>query len=473
MLGDPDLMELFGIDAWKVKKAVEEENNIRLDRYDRTMYKELLGASPELARVHSARPAPWPALIRDIWAAYYKADPELAPVERVSLAARANRPLVERVLEDAATREARAVTMLDELSSTVATIATGEQLIRELQERRDLRRAVEAAVEAANAAEADPEAAEALAAEAEQAFQAAARDLRQAVRRAVQDGRDKADEMIRILAGWGLEPADLRTVPLGERVKLAQRLAGSKMKRVAALVGRMRNLFRAVRQEKLKKERDEVHGITLGADLGRVLPAELAALRDPLRRLDFYRRFSERRLLEYELRIKEKMGKGPMVVLVDCSGSMSGRNIDWAAAVSLVLVDAATRQKRRAAVVHFNTKIVQEVEFAPGERNAEKFAQVASVGADGGTSYEPPFARAVELIEESEYREADIVMITDGECRAEAGTLEALRRVKDRRGTRIFAVMTGSRYRPEWADAAFAVEELTDEVAADLFQSLA
>lgn len=467
-----NLAELLGVLPHQFMKT----NNIEQDRYDARLYRDLLEASPELGNLAGQGPATWPALLQDIWAGFYKAGPELVPEEQVETAHRTNRPFVERFLEDQTTAEARLTTVLDELSAGLATLATGRKLLEEIKERPELKQALEQAEEALQTGEdGNEEMAAGFIAQAQQALQQAAREVRRAVRVAAEAGQEKAQELQQALAGWGLEPGDLQRVPLGERLKLAERLTGPRLKRLADLVGRFRNLARARQKEKLKKERDEIHGITIGADLGRVLPAELAMLKNPLRRMDFYRRYTEKQLLQYELRAKEKLGRGPVICLIDASGSMAGAPMDWAIAVALGLLDTATRQRRRTAVIFFDTRVLAEYEFAPGERDIEKIIAIATTGTAGGTDYEPALERARKLILESKYEKADIVMVTDGICRVSENFLEDFLLNKKLYNFRTWSVLIGYGSAEElkrWSDQVWSVRQPTDEVAGEVFEQV-
>jgi hypothetical protein len=72
-----------------------------------------------------------------------------------------------------------------------------------------------------------------------------------------------------------------------------QRLQGSsRLKRIAELAGRLERIAANKARSKVKPGVGEVHGIGLGglADLARLLPSELVALRRPARRLGRARR---------------------------------------------------------------------------------------------------------------------------------------------------------------------------------------
>lgn len=467
--------DLFGVSPALLARAVWQ-NNIDQDKYDCRLYGDLRAASTELRSLEAQGMATFPALLQDIWAIFYKANPELVPEGRVDAAHRINRPYVERMLEDKTVQEARLTTMLDELSAALATLEAGKRLLEEINQRPELKSAMNRLDFGSEAGEELSEelAAEALQ-EAQQMLQEAAREVRRAVRAATEAGRDKAQELQAALAGWGLEPGDLQRVPLEQRLELAQRLLRPQFKKLADLVGRFRNLARARQKEKLKKERDELHGITVGADIARVLPAELAMLRHPLRRLDFHRRYTEKQLLQYELRTREPQGRGPIVCLVDASGSMSGDPMAWAVAVALGLVDTAARQRRRAAVILFDTRVLAEYEFAPGERDVEKVVGIATTGTAGGTDYVPALQRAVELIGTDAYDKADVVMITDGVCQVPGEYLGKFLKAKEHFKFRVWSVLVGSDPYGElkrFSDRVWAVRRLTDETAGEIFEEV-
>ncbi len=105
---------------------------------------------------------------------------------------------------------------------------------------------------------------------------------------------------------------------------MAQQLMQPPLRKVADLIGRMRGLARARQGGALRHLRDELYRITQGNDLSRVLPVELASLKDPLRSLDFGRRFLEGQLAQYDVKPLQREGRGPVLCAIDCSGSMQG-----------------------------------------------------------------------------------------------------------------------------------------------------
>jgi uncharacterized protein with von Willebrand factor type A (vWA) domain len=469
------------------RRIQSSQDNIRQDALDKAIFSDLVEDSGELRSLNGSNPEPWPSLLNDLWATYYKANPELVPEDQVSTAAQVNREFVKRIHEDPTTEQTRVSTVLDELAAGVATMAAGQALVKEVEEREDLRKAMREAQAAQkweqraaneqepNMAAAHRHSAKQCADRAKELLQGAAQDMRRAVRLAMQAGQKQAEDIQDALGGWGMEQGELVTMPLGERLQLAKKLTTWQMRKIADLIGRFRNLARSRQKQKVRRSRDEIHSITLGSDLGHVLPQELALLRHPVLKKDFMRRFVEGALMQYELEANEPKGRGPIIALIDVSGSMGGDRLEWAIATALALVDTAARQKRKAAVVFFNTRIVKEVHFEPNEHSMEKFLEVAQMGTSGGTSYEPAIMRGLELIQQVGYREGDIMLLTDGECGVTEERKALFLAEQKRLGFRVWGILTGHDYDMYGTLTAIStrfwpVTALTDELAGDIFE---
>lgn len=493
MLWNQSLNSYLDASPELLKALAAKDHNLDLDSYDRRAYDELLEAAPAMKKLAAARDKEevvknkdgnerpvvkeskaWRSLLRDVWGEFFKSDTDLLQQEQVDPSYRANRHYLEKMNEDPTTAQARLTTRMDELASGLAAMEAGQTLLSEIKERPELQKAMEAAEAAQEAAEnGDAGLMEESIQKAGYALYEGAQALRRAARAAMEAGQEKAEQLDDALRGWGLEPGDLTRVPLEERLKLAERLMVPKLKMLADLVGRFRNLARARQKHKVEKGRDEIHGITLGRDIGRLLPAELAALTDPTRELDFYRRYNDGSLLQYQLKSKEKLGRGPMVVLVDISGSMSGQPLDWAIAVALGMVDTAYRQKRAAAVAFFDTEIKQTFEFSPGEKNIDKLLEMAGIGAAGGTDYMPALQLAIEKIQSQAYQRADVVMVTDGICRLPDDFIHDFLVDKKTLDFKVWSVLIGHDPGGElkrWSDQVWPVSRLTEDAAGEVFE---
>lgn len=139
-----------------------------------------------------------------------------------------------------------------------------------------------------------------------------------------------------------------------ELAKVFKRVRGNKsLKRICELAGRYRRLAQAQQRKKVLHGRDDVVGVVMDGDIGRLLPHELAQIGDEDLELDVMRRIVERQAMCRDFRGVESKARGPIVILVDESGSMSGEPLFTAKAVALALGWVARSQNRWCCYVGF------------------------------------------------------------------------------------------------------------------------
>lgn len=245
-------------------------------------------------------------------------------------------------------------------------------------------------------------------------------DLRNTLRDALTAGHaaaDEAEETSSAFCGWGNQPGTPDTTTADVKAALAKRIrANYKLQRLAKIAGRMRRLASQKQKSKVTPHRSEISDIECGNDFARLLPSEMVKLADPMMRIDFMRSYQERSLLQYKLIGREKQGRGPVIICIDNSGSMSGNPEIWAKGIALALIQIAARQKRSARVIHFDSFVRQVDDWPRGKIDPVKLMESMLPFYSGGTEFEQPLRRALEAIKEDEYKKADIIFITDGEC---------------------------------------------------------
>jgi len=132
-------------------------------------------------------------------------------------------------------------------------------------------------------------------------------------------------------------------------------------------------------------------------------------------------------------------------VLLDESSSMreAGKDI-WSKAVALALMATATKQKRAWHLVAFNGGITREVEISAGKATSNDISRALDHGCSGGTDFNAPVLRAIDIIRTSPtMKQADVVMITDGEDSVTPDTIEAANNLTRAEGVSWFAVGVG------------------------------
>jgi Mg-chelatase subunit ChlD len=249
---------------------------------------------------------------------------------------------------------------------------------------------------------------------------------------------------------------------------LAARLKGDeRLRRIAALAGRFKRIAAAKRRQRVRHGADEVTDVEQGADLGRALPVELAKLTQRLLRLDFLRALLERRSFQYRLEGTASLGKGPLVVLLDKSGSMDGPRDVWATAVALALLDQAQRERRTFALLGFDARVKFEAVVKPAEALPEDGLFVSCAG---GTEIAAAVDRGLEIIRTHPgvLRKADLVLVTDGG--SDASAAGALRESAATLGVTILGLGIGveREWLVPWCDEVHSVTDLStvDEASA-------
>lgn len=296
--------------------------------------------------------------------------------------------------------------------------------------------------------------------------------IRQAMRRGCEEAQRDIDGAEQAMSsfGWGSEAGEMgRGGDSDTKRELFKRVRDSKkLQALAELAGRMKRLAAQKQRSKTDHARDEVSDIKQGDDLARLLPSELAKLTNPLTRKLFHKAWIEKALLCYELRGTEPQKKGPIVVCVDNSGSMSGDRELWSKAVALALLDIARRQKRSFALIHFDTRIGYVLE-APKDKTTswEKILEAMEYFSGGGTDFSPPLQHALRVLERDEFNKADVIMVTDG-CASDSFAKQYRQRAKDKEATTYGILIGGygASALSSFCDHTMTIDDLENDGAA-------
>ncbi len=173
--------------------------------------------------------------------------------------------------------------------------------------------------------------------------------------------------------------------------------------------------------------KNEVHGTHRSNDLMRMLPSELVNLEDETLEVLFYARLLEHNLLTYELQgvtyingeeqQTSQKRTGPVVACLDTSGSMAGAPLLKAKASLLAIANILKQEQRSLHVLLFGSN-GELKEFSMNEvNNSSGLLSFLQQSFGGGTDFETPLKRALEIIKNDEdFIKADILMISDGDC---------------------------------------------------------
>ena len=367
--------------------------------------------------------------------------------------------LLENVKGDPDLSAVATAQLIEAVAPLLPAILGGDEPSNEPQSRREARRA---ARKAANEPSADQE-----------------------LRAILGEACNKASESAAAIRSGlgGLAPGLDETPPAHEqdsaaRLRLAERLRDDEdLKRAMLLAGRLRRVSCSARKERDPNGCDELVGLTQGADLPRVLPTELALMRNPATRMLQLSKLAERKLQQYRLVGKTPQGRGPVVVLLDESGSMelNDRHV-WSTAAALACLGHAARECRACTIIGFNGSVrsilrldSEGVAWMHDRKDlatkaivkggcAELAMRVATSSPDGGTNFEAPVRCALDIEDGVTREKADLVLITDGQAKLPDQIIERLNESK-KGGLRVFGLTVGG------GSLGVAVNEICDHVA--------
>ena len=249
------------------------------------------------------------------------------------------------------------------------------------------------------------------------------RKLRRLVRAAQERTEEDVEAAEALGCGGGYSPTGVnagQAMDLADAVKLRKRLRSNpRLQRIAKIVGRNMRMAGGKRETRFRHGPDDVVDVECGGNLDRILPSELIALCTPGLQFDALLRYTQKRMLQTRREGVEKADKGPMVVLVDESGSMQGREDEWSKALALGIMSIAKKEKREFACGTFS----ETTRLSSWGKNPSMDQILEFLGRTpcGGTSFESPLDAAMTLIENAKEKEdtwakADIVMVTDGDA---------------------------------------------------------
>lgn len=305
------------------------------------------------------------------------------------------------------------------------------------------------------------------------AVEAGKAKIGKAARAACTAARNEVVDNEAAAGAWaGFAAGDVTVTDPRARFETMRMLRTGAMRRITDAFGRFKALSFGARETRWSRGPDEVFSVTVGDDLETVLVDELAGLAIPALRDDFYRRYSEGDLLCYDLRKRERVGRGPIVLVEDSSGSMEGARYEAAKAIGLTLATTAMEHDRafRALVFGGSGNYVE----MPVTGMDEAVAYASTFLNSGGTDVGTPLLRAFDIIEgdELDMANADIVVITDGLVHLTPEWVQAFRERKDASGARVWTIVVDAEATPAIRSVSDRVATVVDLLDADSEQAL-
>lgn len=246
------------------------------------------------------------------------------------------------------------------------------------------------------------------------------------INQSVASAMEKAEEVQSIVGAWSNEPGNLTRNEVNTEL-LALVRKSSTLKAISKYLGRFREIFAQGKRNGYAYGRGESYSLELGNDLSRAITPELAMLASEQTIPLFLRKYQAKQIKQYRRREPIHKGMGDIICCLDESGSTKGDPAAWGKAVALTLLEIAADSGRKFALIHFSDPGSFRTDmFLPGQYGMEDKLRAAETFLDGGTDFATPMNEALRLMEQEGFENADIVFLTDGECKLPPKYSEAL-----------------------------------------------
>jgi uncharacterized protein with von Willebrand factor type A (vWA) domain len=245
-------------------------------------------------------------------------------------------------------------------------------------------------------------------------------DALRAAARAARDAGEQVEELFAATTTFGLgsgSPGSLDAKAVAELFKRVRH--DPVLRRVCERAGRYRRVAQSQQRRKAIHGVDDMVGITLGGNLSHLLSSELARLMVPELELETLRRVLENAALCREFRMMEPVGKGPIIVVVDESGSMQGGPVETAKALALALAWIARQQRRWVGLIAYSGETGERLLSLPPTRwNETELLDWVKAFLGNGSSLDVPIRELPEYYRRlgAPAGQTDVLLITDAIC---------------------------------------------------------
>jgi len=195
----------------------------------------------------------------------------------------------------------------------------------------------------------------------------------------------------------------------------------------------------------------ELLSFETSSDLSRTLPNELALLSNPHLKKVFYSKYLESRLNSYSLKnLDDKNNKreedklGPIIMCIDTSSSMKGLPEKISKGVAISIYNIAMREKRDVYIMIFGSyKEIKTIDLS-GDNKIQKLLEFLNSNFHGGTDFITPLKEGIKLIRGNRFKNADILLITDGLAILPKKDLNDLLLAKKKESFKIYSLIVGN-----------------------------
>jgi uncharacterized protein with von Willebrand factor type A (vWA) domain len=206
----------------------------------------------------------------------------------------------------------------------------------------------------------------------------------------------------------------------------------------------------------------EIHGVDRSGEIARMLPSESILLGHPKLRMLWHARRAERALLSYRmegmdqvwrttnetdheeaLKDSPRLEQGPIVVVIDTSGSMHGAPETVAKAIALEAARVAWREKRSCLLISFGGPgEISERELTLNATGIGQLLEFIGISFGGGTDM-GVLSLISDRLKDEAWKRADVMIVSDGEWPISDEDLHSVEQAKTD-GTRFHGIQIGN-----------------------------
>ncbi len=381
------------------KSKVESPTYLEQDKWSLRRGKELLDAEDfELGKLNIGDDESKPMAAADFWSAAFSSSPE--PVED-GCHDKLRSDYLKDLMQSDDFASLRRQTCLDDFAASVAAKSFACNFAKLREEAEKLKKEQEKKP-------GDPE--------MEQMEREAM--VSQAAQNAAQQAQESVQELADAASAFGLNPSGMNKMDpakLGPLFAKIQR--DPTLRQILAMAGRYRRMAQAKQRQKKTHGYDDMVGIEVGGDVSKLVTGELAqmAAGDEMESLVLLR------LIDRQAQVRKYQGiepiaKGPILVALDESGSMSGERIIHAKSLALAMAWIAGHQKRWCCLLAWSDSGSRRYVTLPPEGwSQDELVDWLSGFFGGGT--EPPLddMPAIWKATGAIHGKTDVLMLTDAE----------------------------------------------------------
>lgn len=499
----------------RARKIKQKLFTVKNDLYDRKSFENMLVESNALYEVYKSDKSTlndFPELLGDIFFSMFKYAPKLKEKSTNQL----SKQIVENIMKSSDYEELRAFTKMDEIQSSLATAQTARTVIKENRDKIEQYNKIQAEMEKEakdfkaiqkemkkiqntlkkpglnnsqeNSLKKQFNQLKKTLEESKNNYKNCQNKVKAVIngissRHSLRKAVKKANDVCKLqdqFFSWSLQGGTNGTTGYKDRLYLSNKIMKNKqLLKIIKLAGKFKRLAMKKQKTKSKHAFDEIADIHQSDEISRLVSSEIMFLIDPSLEILFFSKFIEKKLLTYNISGEETKAKGPIIICIDVSGSMHGDKDIWCKAVALAMIQIAIKQKRSAMVIPFDSSVKRKFEFYKNKVQMTQMIEMASYFTGGGTNFTFPIQASMKyLSEDKELKKSDVIFITDGSGFLEDKTRVDYKNLKEELKTTMFTIVIGNEFNfinhelKKVSDKLVAVDELTDQLAEDLFESV-